>query len=107
MPRDGWHTLDSVLNRVMEAFGLSDGLKEQRSLGYWEQAAGEKIAARVRAVRVQKGVLWVSTDSPHHATEVSLRKQQIMDAINEASGADVIRDIRFVGAWERRKGRER
>lgn len=96
-----WNELGGIVGRVIDSLGLRRQYEEHRALGYWAEAAGERLAGRARPVRVQDGVLWLKADSVHWATEISLRRQQILEKINEMCGLEAIREIRFVGAWNR------
>ena len=98
MPKD-LERVGPVLERLMTAMGLGGRYLEWTALGVWDTAVGEKIAARVRPVRVQNGVLWVQPTGPQGAAAVSMRKKQITEAVNRELGAEVLKDIRFVGAW--------
>lgn len=92
------------MDRVIDHLGLGRELREWKTLQLWPSVAGKKIAAKVRAVRVQDGVLWLQTATPHWAAEVSIRKQELMDKLN--GNDEIIKDLRFVGAWEGRKSRQ-
>jgi len=96
--QDGkWESVGTVVNRLMESLGLSEALREQKTLLFWDEAAGRKLAGKVRPVRIQKGILWVRAPASVWAAELSLRRQEIMDRLNEMAGAPVVRDIRLVG----------
>ncbi|MCC6484745.1 MAG: DUF721 domain-containing protein [Armatimonadetes bacterium] len=97
---DNWSQFGSVMERVLSNLGLDRELQEWRALQRWPEAVGPRIAARVKAVRVQNGVLWVQS-GPHWAAEVSVRKEQLLEKLNE--GSPVLKDIRFIGAWDRRR----
>jgi predicted nucleic acid-binding Zn ribbon protein len=98
-----WESVGSVMGRLMESLGLTEALREQKTLLYWDEAAGRKLASKVRPVRIQKGILWVHAAASTWAAELSLRRQDIMDRLNEMAGAQVVREIRLVGS----AGRER
>ncbi len=96
--QDGkWESVGSVMGRLMESLGLSDALREQKAMLLWDEAAGERLAGKVRPVRIRKGVLWVHAPAPAWGAELSLRRQEIMDRLNALAGAAVVRDIRLVG----------
>ncbi len=91
------------MERVLTGLGLGKEFQEWKALQNWPVAAGKKIGAKVTAVRVQDGVLWLQATSPHWVAEVSVRKQELLDKLN--GNEQILKDIRFVGAWEGRKSR--
>lgn len=99
-----WSPLGPLMERVLSGLGLSREVAEWKTLHRWPEVAGKKMAARVRAVRVQDGVLWVQS-GPQWAAEVSARKSELLDKLN--AGDAILNDIRFVGAWEGGSGRGR
>jgi predicted nucleic acid-binding Zn ribbon protein len=101
--RDQWEQVGPLLVRVLEGLGLYRQVREWKALQSWEETVGEKMAARSSPVRVQDGVLWLRVAGPHWAAEISLRKQDILAALNKEAGSEVLKDIRFVGAWDTRR----
>lgn len=100
---DHWEQVGPLLVRVLEGMGLYRQVREWKALQSWEETVGEKMAARSSPVRVQDGVLWLRVAGPHWAAEISLRKQDILTALNKEAGSEVLKDVRFVGAWDTRR----
>lgn len=98
---ENWEQVGPLLERVLEGLGLYKRIREWRALRHWPSVAGDKMAARSSPVRVEKGVLWLNVAGPHWAAEISVRKKELLDGLNAAAGSEVLKDIRFVGAWDR------
>ncbi len=96
------------MDHLMEGFGLASKLRQWKAISCWESAVGEKLAGNTKPVRVQNGVIWLQSTGPQWAAEVSMRKREILDILNQKVGlapdaSDALKDIRFVGSWESRK----
>lgn len=104
--RPRFEKLGDVLERVYAQRGMLSPIREHELAARWEEVVGEKLARRVQKVRVEGGILWLRADGPQWIAEVSLRKRQLLEKLNALggkAGEKVLTDIRFVGAWERRK----
>jgi predicted nucleic acid-binding Zn ribbon protein len=57
--------------------------------GRWEEAVGPMIAAHVRPVRLEHGVLLVEVDEPAWSTQVRFLADDIRRRLREESGVEV------------------
>ena len=62
---------------------FSKKLDEADAVARWEQCVGTAISNHTRAIRVEAQVLWVEVDHPAWKNELMLRKQQILDKLNQ------------------------
>jgi len=63
--------------------------------GRWDEAVGEAIAAHVRPVRLDQGVLTVEADDPAWATQVKFLVSTITARLADVAHVDVERiDVR-------------
>ena len=76
--------------------GFENKIGEQRALGVWGSAVGEKIAQNTEAIGVRGGVISVQTKNATWRQELQLQKQQIIEKINKKLNKKIIKDIRFV-----------
>ncbi len=78
--------------------------------GRWEQAVGEQVAAHVKPVKLDEGVLVVEVDDPSWATHVKFLSGTIVDRLDEIAGVQIerveIRVSRRAGT-DRRGSRDR
>ena len=71
--------------------------------GRWEEAVGPQIAAHVRPVRLEHGVLLVEVDEPAWSTQVRFLSDDIRRRLREESGVEVAAvEVRVRGAGRRR-----
>ena len=59
--------------------------------GRWEEAVGAQVAAHVRPVRLDAGVLVVEVDEPAWATQITLLSNTIRERLATVTGVDVDR----------------
>jgi len=81
-----------------------------KAVELWPEVAGERIAARARAVGFRDGVLLVSVDSAAWMNELSYLRHHIVQELNRRLGEGVVTDIRLQparGAERTRPGQGR
>lgn len=96
--KEGPVRLGRILDGVLSDCGLNDRLAERELLLAWNQIAGERLAAHVRAVDLREGVLWLDTDHGAWRQEVSLLLPRILRECNARSGEGTVKEIRWVRA---------
>ncbi len=66
--------------------------------GRWSEAVGEHVAAHVRPVKLDGGVLTVEVDDPAWATQVRFLSATISERLETVAGVSVERlDVRVAG----------
>ena len=106
--------LTDALDDVLRSLRGGAGRAEVRGVfGQWDEAVGEAIAAHVRPVRLDRGVLLVDVDDPSWATQVRLLADELRSRLSEVAGVSVERievrvaaprPSRFVSAGTGRNG---
>ncbi len=83
------------LDSVMKSRRGTDRIQIRGVFGRWDDAVGESVAAHVRPVRLDQGVLTVEVDDPAWATQVRFLTGTIIDRLAEVGGVTVDRvDVR-------------
>lgn len=63
--------------------------------GRWDEAVGEQVAAHVRPVKLDAGVLVVEADEPGWATQMKFLAATVIERLGEVAGVQVDRiDVR-------------
>lgn len=70
-------------------------LKGLNSVLLWDIVVDEKIKKHTKAIKLQRGVMYVITDNSVWAQELNFFKKEIIDKINSKAGNKAVRDIRF------------
>lgn len=84
-----------VLPAVLKSVGLEHKFREQQALALWPEIVGEQIAARTRAVSVEKGVLFVHVDHGAWMQELHFKEKELLGKLQESVPQARIKRIRF------------
>ena len=88
-------SLGDALDELVETLGIRKKLREQDVFTRWDEAVGERIAQVATPTRMLEGTLFVSVKSAAWRNELSMRKQEIVDRLNEILTDQIVRDIKF------------
>jgi predicted nucleic acid-binding Zn ribbon protein len=61
----------------------------------WEEAVGSEIADHCQPSALRGGVLEVTVDSSVWSQHLQIRRDEILEGLREALGADAPEDLRF------------
>lgn len=98
LPRAGkLGPLAAALGRLIESVGMKERFTAQKAVVYWRMVVGTEIAAVTRALYIRDGVMSVRVKTGAQAwkTELAHIKGDIIQKLNQAVGAEVVKDIRF------------
>jgi len=84
--------LSSEVNELIR--GLRDYRKER--FAFWENVVGEKISKVAIPVKDKKGVLFVKVEDSIWRFELSRRKEELINKLNEHLKKNTIKDIVFI-----------
>jgi predicted nucleic acid-binding Zn ribbon protein len=79
------------LDSIMRSLRGTDRIQIGGVFGRWDDAVGETVAAHVRPVRLDAGVLTVEADDPAWATQVKFLASTITSRLAEVAGVRVER----------------
>ncbi len=88
--------LRNELDEFMEYIGLSEKMQEMKILKVWNECVGETISKFSKPVDIKKNKLYVSVESAVWRYELSARKIEILERVNENLKNKVLKDIIFV-----------
>lgn len=84
-----------ALKGLFRQLGITKKLQGYDVITGWETIVGKKIASVTAPLRVSNGVLFVEVKTGAWRTELSMRKQEILERIHRHVGKKILRDIRF------------
>lgn len=87
--------IGTALQQLSFELGIARTLRRFDVLTAWERIVGEKIAAVTQAQRFDNGVLIVGVRTAPWRNELTMRRHEIMDRINNTFGEKIVKDIRF------------
>ncbi len=96
MKRSRPELIGQVLGQYLAEEGLLTPLNQYRVVEAWPQIAGPAAAAQTTEAYVQGQSLCLHIVSPALRHTLTLQRSALVRRLNEAVGAQVIVDIRFV-----------
>ena len=81
--------------RSLRIWGLETPLLQKRLVESWPVVAGEAIARYTTHVTIRNQTLYVKLSVPALRADLSMRRQEFVERLNEHVGGQVIADIRF------------
>jgi predicted nucleic acid-binding Zn ribbon protein len=84
-----------AIDQLVSSLGIKKKLQEYDAVIYWESIVGEQIAKVTRAVRILKGVLIVNVKTGTWRNELTFRKKEIIEKLNNVIGVEIVKDIKF------------
>jgi len=88
--------LKSELDTFMNYIGLDVRMQELRILSVWTDCVGSSIANFSTPVEIRKNKLFVSVENAAWRYELSLKKNEIIEKLNQNLKRKIIRDIVFI-----------
>ena len=87
---------DAIVDFLRES-GLEQPVMEVQMEEVWPQVMGETVAKLTRSVEVKDGMLIVHVNSAALKAQLFENRFELVRKLNEAVGAEVIRDCRILG----------
>jgi predicted nucleic acid-binding Zn ribbon protein len=81
--------LTQSLDSVMRSLRGADRIQLGGLFGRWDEAVGETVAAHVRPIKLDRGVLLVEADDPAWATQVKFLADTIVERLHDVAGVEV------------------
>ncbi|HQY19821.1 MAG TPA: DUF721 domain-containing protein [Ignavibacteria bacterium] len=88
--------LKTEMDDFMEYIGLDAKLHELKILNLWDECVGESISRFSNPVELKKNKLFVKAENAAWRYELSLKKVEIINKLNERLGKKLIREIVFI-----------
>lgn len=89
-------SLRDELDEFMEYIGLSEKMQEMKILKVWNECVGDTISKFSKPVDIKKNKLYVSVENAVWRYELSARKTEILERVNQNLKNKVLKDIIFV-----------
>ena len=84
-----------LLVQALRQQGLESPLQEYRLLAAWGEVAGAVAEKATRNLTVRNQILYVELSSSVLRSELSMKKRELIDALNAKAGGQVITNIVF------------
>ena len=87
--------LSDLLQTFLRNEGLETPLKQKRLLAAWDTVAGKVVARYTGEKFIKNQTLFVKMLNPALRQDLSMRRQRLVQQLNEAVGGYIISDIHF------------
>lgn len=98
MPADLKKRDQKAANLTNEIESLLKGIRSEskKKYAFWEEVMGYKIAGVASPIKIKKNVLYIKVQDATWRFELSRRKLEIKDMLNEHMKKSLIKDIVFI-----------
>lgn len=87
--------IGEIVKKTLHKRGLWEVVKQQEVLNKWAEIVGEKIAARTKAVKINKGILWIKVSDSVWTHHLAMLKPKILTRIGDMLEKKTVKDIYF------------
>jgi predicted nucleic acid-binding Zn ribbon protein len=84
-----------ALDKFVHSLGITKKMKQFSVITSWAEIVGEQLARVTTAERMENGILFVKTKTAPWRNELTMRRMEILEKVNTASGSKVVKEIRF------------
>lgn len=95
MKEDNNQQAGALVKAFLKAYRLEDKFTEHELFARWEELAGGAINNRTSKLRYSKGYLMVYLTSSTLRAELSMRKTELKERINQKMRGEVVKEISF------------
>ena len=88
--------IGDVLNKMMDKYRLKSKFNEIELVKVWEEIAGKLVAKHTTKLEIKGKTLYVWFDQAPLKNEIFLRRDQLLNAVNDKMGQGFIEKI-FIG----------
>ena len=96
MKNSNEQTIREVIQELLDAYKLSDGLQESRIIRSWDSIAGQYVAKNTESLYIRNKTLFVKLNSPALKNELSFARSKLIETLNKGVGKEVIKEIVFL-----------
>jgi len=94
-PKSNPIRVGGAIRRVLEELGHHGTSTSMRIAACWEEAVGGEIASHCQPSALRGAVLEVTVDSSVWSQHLQMRRDEILEGLRDALGADAPADLRF------------
>lgn len=85
-----WVSLGTVIDKNRKKFGLDN--RNLKLFDIWKKCLG-KLAEHIELIGIENGEVLIKAKSSMAQQEVQLRKQELINLLNEGTGSKLVKDI--------------
>lgn len=93
MRKSNTQKIGEIIDEYLRSSGLIQKLRKARVLNHWEELMGKTIANRTKSIYIKNRTLFVILSSSVLRNELSMMRQEIIDAVNKHAGETIIDNV--------------
>ena len=93
MRKSNEHSLQEVIEQLLDQYRLRDKLNEVRIRKAWEETMGKAICNRTTDIRIKSETLFISVSSAPLREELQFQRTKILDLMNKELGGNYLRQV--------------
>jgi predicted nucleic acid-binding Zn ribbon protein len=87
-----------ILSSIIDGLKWGPTLAGWRAVSAWEEIAGPRYAEHTKALRFDKGRLYIEVDNSAWTAQLGMDKPILLKKISDNVGPGIVRDLMFVVA---------
>ncbi len=87
--------IGNAIHDALNVYGRDVNVALSKIQASWKKIVGDAVARNARPAALRSGVLYVQASSSVWLQQLQFLKADMMEKINGALGADLVRDVRF------------
>ena len=92
---DNVQSLGDALKLLVQSLGIEQQVEQYKIFDVWNEAVGPQVAKVAQPERLVNGLLIVNVNNAPWRTELTFRKQEILEKIHSVTNSNSITDIKF------------
>ncbi len=93
MRKTNEHSLQEVIEQLLDQYRLRDKLNEVRIRKAWEDTMGNAICNRTTDIRIKSEILYISVSSAPLREELQFQKTRILELMNKELGGLYLKQV--------------
>ena len=93
MRRSNANNIGDIIRKLMRSPKLAEKMNELDALDVWKELIGDSLQKFVVSAKIYKGNLYVKLSSSVLRDELSYKKSELKEQINQRLGSEIVKEI--------------
>ena len=93
MRRSNANNIGDIIRKLMRSPKLAEKMNELDALDVWKELIGDSLQKFVVSAKIYKGNLYVKLSSSVLRDELSYKKSELKEQINQKLGREIVKEI--------------
>jgi len=86
-------SIKSIFDEFAVQSGLAEKINNRRVFELWSEIVGKKISGAAKVTGVENGTVYIETKSSTWMVELNLRKEKLINLLNDKLGITFVKDL--------------